>query len=54
MIARSTAGLSSARTIASSVVRSTASSIPVAAAIRSAPRAPMPSSRLGSGGRRSG
>ena len=53
-IARSTAGLSSARTIASSVAVCIASSIPVADATRSAPRAPIPSSRAGSGGRRGG
>ena len=49
--ARSTAGLSSARTIVSSVADSSASSMPVAEATRSAPRAPIPSSRAGSGGR---
>ena len=42
MIARSTAGLSSARTIASSLAVSTASSIPAASATRPPARAPMP------------
>ncbi len=47
--ARSTAGLSAARTIASSAPASIARSTPVSSATRRTPRAPVPSTRPGMG-----